>query len=45
MVSEHNVRQPVEAIGVMDRVEVVPILQKVRPWQAYQVVDRPFQFH
>jgi hypothetical protein len=28
MVSEHNVRQPVEAIGVMDRVEVVSILQK-----------------
>ena len=31
MVSEHNVGQPVEAIGVMDRVEVVSILQKVRP--------------
>ena len=44
MVSEHNVGQPVEAIGVMDRVEVVSILQKVHPWQAYQVVDRPFRF-
>ena len=44
MVSEHNVEQPVEATGVMDRVEVVSILQKVCPWQAYQVVDRPFQF-
>ena len=31
MVSEHNVRQPVEAIGVMDRVEVVSILQKSSP--------------
>jgi hypothetical protein len=30
-----------EAIGVMDRVEVVSILPKVRPWQAYhQVVDQ-----
>ena len=28
MVSEHNVGQPVEAIGVMDRVEVVSILEK-----------------
>ena len=39
MVSEHNAGQPVESIGVVDRVEVVSILQKVRPWQAYQVVD------
>jgi len=39
MVSEHNVGQPVQAIGVMDRVEVVSILPKVRPRQAYQVVD------
>jgi hypothetical protein len=31
MVSEHNVRQPMEAIGVMDRVEVVSILQKNSP--------------
>jgi hypothetical protein len=44
MVNEHNVRQPMEAIGVMDRVEVVSILQKGHPWQAYQVVDRPYQF-
>jgi len=44
MVSEHNAEQPVEAIGVMDLVEVVSILQNVRPWQAYQVVDRPLQF-
>ena len=43
-ISEHNVAQPVEAIGVMDRVEVVSILQKVHPWQAYQVVGRPFSF-
>ena len=28
MVSEHKVGQPVEAIGVMDRVEVVSVLQK-----------------
>ena len=28
MVSEYNVKQPVEAIGVMDRVEVVSILEK-----------------
>ena len=39
MVSEHNVKQPVEATGVMDRVEVVSILPKVRPRQAYQIVD------
>ena len=32
MVSEHNVEQPMEETGVMDRVEVVSILQKVRPW-------------
>ena len=31
MVSEHNVGQPVEAIGVMDRVEVISILQKSSP--------------
>ena len=31
MVSEHNVGQPVEVIGVMDRVEVVSILQKSSP--------------
>ena len=31
MVSEHNVGQPVEAIGVMDQVEVVSILQKSSP--------------
>ena len=31
MVSEYNVKQPVEAIGVMDRVEVVSILQKSSP--------------
>ena len=42
MVSEHNDEQPMEANGVMDRVEVVSVLQKVHPWQAYQVVDRPF---
>jgi hypothetical protein len=39
MVSEHNVGQPVEAIGIMDRVEVVSILPKLRPQLAYQVVD------
>jgi hypothetical protein len=31
MVSEHNVGQPMETIGVMDRVEVVSILQKSLP--------------
>jgi hypothetical protein len=39
MVSEHNVRQPVETIDVIDQVEVVSILPKVRPQEAYQVVD------
>ena len=39
MVSEHNVGQPMETIGVIDRVEVVSILPKVRPRQAYQIVD------
>jgi hypothetical protein len=39
MVSEHNVGQPVEAIGIMDRVEVVSILPKLHPRLAYQVVD------
>jgi hypothetical protein len=39
MVSEHNVGQHVEAIGIMDRVEVVSILPKLRPQLAYQVVD------
>ena len=42
MVSEHNDEQPMEANGVMDRVGVESTLQKVFPWLAYQVVDRPF---
>ena len=31
MVSEHNVGHPLEAIGAMDQVEVVSILQKSSP--------------
>ena len=31
MVSEHNIGHPLEAIGAMDQVEVVSILQKNLP--------------